>query len=312
MLFLEGRALHIIYCYADKAPIGRHGWYSAVADAESIAKLKTGPNTGVATGAINGIVIVDVDPRHAGDTSFTEHLSWLPPTRTHRTRGGGLHLIFKYPPQGIRNFQGRPGRLPGIDILADGKGVLWPPSSGYTVLDDRPMTDCPDRLRELVGTLSTTPRTPSPRRGEDGPPMCPTTAGGPVFRELPKALYFRVRELVPLSDIVTRHHWRRVEGMLRCVVYGDEGNHNAVLNWAAYWIARDLIPVGILTRENAETLLTQAASGYAKRDGMQAAWRTIQSGLRAGLRDATRRTGGPSPLRKERGRVRLVSQGCRP
>ena len=142
--------------------------------------------------------------------------------------------------------------------------------------------------------------------------MRPTTAGGTVFRELPKALYFRVRELVPLSDIVTRHHWRRVEGMLRCVVYGDEGNHNAVLNWAAYYIARDLIPVGILTRENAETLLTQAASGYAKRDGMRAAWRTIQSGIRAGLKDATRRTGGPSPLRKERGRVRLVSQGCRP
>ena len=125
--------------------------------------------------------------------------------------------------------------------------------------------------------------------------MRPTTAGGAVFRELPKALYFRVRELVPLSDIVTRHHWRRVEGMLRCVVYGDEGNHNAVLNWAAYYIAHDLIPVGILTRENAETLLTQAASGYAKRDGMQPAWRTIQSGIRAGLRDATRRIGGPSP-----------------
>jgi hypothetical protein len=268
MLFLEGRALHIIYCYADKAPIGPHGWYSAVADATGIAKLKTGPNTGVATGAINGVVIVDIDTRNGGDKTFAEELSWLPPTRTHRTRSGGRHLIYRYPPQGIRNFQGREGRLPGIDILADGKGVLWPPSPGYTVLDDRPMTDCPDRLCELVGALCTTPRTPPVLPREDGPLMCPTTAEGTVFRELPKALYFRVRELVPLSDIVTRHHWRRVEGMLRCVVYGDEGNHNAVLNWAAYYIAHDLIPVGILTRENAETLLTQAASGYAKRDGM--------------------------------------------
>jgi hypothetical protein len=198
-IFPEGSALQIIYCNADKAPIGPHGWYSAVADAESIAKLKTGPNTGVATGAINGVVVVDTDARNGGDKTFAEELSWLPPTRTYQTRGGGLHLIFKYPAQGIRNFQGREGRLQGIDVLGDGKGVLWPPSPGYAVLDDRRVEDCPDRLRELVGTLSTTPRTPSLLPREDGPPMCRTTAGGTVFRELPKALYFRVRELVPLS-----------------------------------------------------------------------------------------------------------------
>src|SRR5437868_2529535 len=104
---------------------------------------------------------------------------------------------------------------------------------------------------------------------------------------------------------------RRVEGMLRCVVYGGEGNHNALLNWAAYWIAHDLIPVGTLTRENAETLLTQAASGYARRDGVRAAWRTIQSGLSRGFEgwySAQRRT---IPL-LERGRTRLVSQGRGP
>jgi hypothetical protein len=84
-IFLEGRALHYLYCYADKASIGPHGWYSAVADPEKMAKLKTGPNTGVATGAINGVVIVDIDPRNGGDRTFAEELSWLPPTRTHGT-----------------------------------------------------------------------------------------------------------------------------------------------------------------------------------------------------------------------------------
>ena len=118
----------------------------------------------------------------------------------------------------------------------------------------------------------------------------PPKAG--VFRELPKNLYFRVKKLVPLSETVERHHQRRIEGMLRCVVFGDEGNHNHVLNWAAYWIAHDLIPLGILTHEIAETLLAQAANGYASRDGMRAAWGTIQSGLRAGLRDQIMR--GPS------------------
>src|SRR6516225_2678222 len=119
-IFLEGHALHIIYCNADKVPTGPHGWYSAVADAECIATLETGPNIGVATGRINGIVVVDVDPRNGGDKTFTEQLGWLPETRRHRSRSGGWHLIFKYPPQGIRNFAGtdRNG-WPGIDILSN-------------------------------------------------------------------------------------------------------------------------------------------------------------------------------------------------
>ena len=143
--------------------------------------------------------------------------------------------------------------------------------------------------------------------------MCRTTAGGTVFRELPKALYFRVRELVPLSDIVTRHHWRRVEGMLRCVVYGDEGNHNAVLNWAAYYIARDLIPVGILTRENAETLLTAGGEWLCEERRNASCMENDTERNSRGLEGCySAHRGAIPPLRKERGRVRLKSQGRRP
>ena len=272
MQFLEGRALHIVYCYADKAPIGPHGWYSAVADAEAIAKLKTGPNTGVATGAINGVVIVDIDPRNGGDKTSAEELSWLPPTRTHGTRSGGRHLIYKYPPQGIRNFQGREGRLPGIDILANGKGVLWPPSPGYVVVDDRPVTDFPKRLRELIETLTTTPRTPPPiQNGGNGR----LVAG---MDPLPRSLYFRLLQLVPVSDSVSGHDQRCVRGLLAVVVHAVEGTRDDRLNWASFRMCQ-YIEAGIVTRENAEKLLMQAASGYAASDGAQAAWATIQSGL---------------------------------
>jgi hypothetical protein len=131
------------------------------------------------------------------------------------------------------------------------------------------------------------------RRGHD-PLMTARTphfSGPPVdhavSRELPKDLYFMVRrKLVPLSETVTKRHWRRLEGMLACVVYGEEHNHNKVLNWAAYSIARDLVSIGILTYESAEKLLTRAAFGYARRDGERAAADTIKSGLRAGLKDA--------------------------
>jgi hypothetical protein len=296
-ILLEGRRLFAIYCDNDKRPMGwGHGWADAVADPAAMMRLRWHFNIGVRTGAINGIVVVDIDPRHGGDKTFAEQLAWLPETRRHRSRSGGWHLIYRYPEAGIPNFTGTDSNgLPGIELKSDGYGVVWTPSPGYSVIDDRPVAECPTRLIALVASLNTAPR-PSGEK-KDGPPMYQPPKAG-VFRELPKDLYFRVRKLIPLSETVERHHWRRVDGMLRCVVFGDEGNQNAVLHWAAYWMAHDLIPKGILSRENAEELLTMAARGYAARDGMRAAWGTIQSGLRAGLRDAAPEAfvGHPSPL----------------
>jgi hypothetical protein len=207
---------------------------------------------------------------------------------------GGEHWIYRYPEAGVRNFTGTNGNgFPGIELKSDGYGVVWPPSRGYSVIDDRPVAECPVRLIALVNTLNTAPR-PS-GEGRDGPPMYRPPKDG-VFRELPKPLYFQVRKFMPLSETLMKHHWRRVDGMLRCVVFGDEGNHNHVLNWAAYWIAHDIIAKGFLTLENAVTLLVEAASGYASRDGEQAAWRTIKSGLKAGLRDAAPETFVGHPL----------------
>jgi hypothetical protein len=246
--------------------------------------LVWGPLFGVSTGKVNGIVAVDVDPRHGGDVTLAEKLAWLPATRRHRTMSGGEHWIYQYPEGGVPNFTGTDANgLPGIELKSDGYGVVWPPSRGYSVIDDRPVAECPVRLIALVKTLTAAPR-PSGEK-KDGPQMYQPPRAG-VFRELPKDLYFHVRKLMPLSETVAKHHWRRVDGMLRCVVYGDEGNHNHVLNWAAYWIAHDIVAKDILTLENAWMLLLEAASGYASRDGEQAAWRTIRSGLKAGLKDA--------------------------
>jgi hypothetical protein len=94
---LEGRVLAVIYCDANRKPMGwGHGWADAAVDPAAIARLRWGPYLGVATGKINGIVVVDVDPRNGGDQTFAEHLSWLPETRTHQSRRGGRHLIYKY------------------------------------------------------------------------------------------------------------------------------------------------------------------------------------------------------------------------
>src|SRR5882724_28044 len=55
---------------------------------------------GIVTGAISGLVVIDIDVRHGGDGSL-EHLERehcrLPATVECRTGGGGRHLYFAHP-----------------------------------------------------------------------------------------------------------------------------------------------------------------------------------------------------------------------
>ena len=75
-IFLEGRALYIIPCLADKGTRVPGGYKAAVADPASIARLFSkypDPLIGVATGVINCIDVLDIDPRHGGERWFHEN-----------------------------------------------------------------------------------------------------------------------------------------------------------------------------------------------------------------------------------------------
>jgi hypothetical protein len=267
MMQLEGRRLHIIYCNADKVPQGLHGWYDAVADAQSIARLRPGLYVGVPTGIINGIVVVDVDPRNGGDKTFTEHLSWLLPTRTHRSKSGGQHLIYRYPSQGIRNFTGTDKNgLPGIELKSDGCGVIWPPSPGYSVIDDRPMADCPERLRELAPY--------SPKKNRDALVIYGNQQDGDRF--VPKPLHYKIIELLPGRPL----HQRRVRGILRDLIQTHTDRNAALRDTAIQFDT--LIEQGIIPHSDAKELLLMAAemNGYIAKDGEGDAKRAIRSGLK--------------------------------
>jgi hypothetical protein len=252
--------LHIIYCDADKRPIGPHGWYSAVADAESIARLEHGPNIGVATGKLSGIVAVDIDPRNGGDKTFAEALAWLPPTRTHRTRGGGQHLIYRYPATGIRNFTGtNKNGLPGIELKSDGYGVVWPPSPGYSVIDDRLLADCPDRLRDLTKGMGVTSK-------PDDLSVTPI----PFFPEpIEYELNYANRALL--------NAWYELHNC-------PAGCRNHLLNVLAYKMGR-LIVRGWVRPDRVEDLLLRAcaANGLLAEDGEKQCRDTLASGIKAGM-----------------------------
>ncbi len=85
-------------------------------------------NVAVVTGAISGIVVLDVDPRHGGEESLTRlalRNAGLPETVEAATGGGGRHIYFKHPGFEVRN---RAGLLPGLDLRGDGGVIIVPPS----------------------------------------------------------------------------------------------------------------------------------------------------------------------------------------
>ncbi len=100
-------------------------------DAGEVAEwYRRWPEAGVAvvTGAISGLVVVDVDPEHGGEASLAElqrrHKA-LPVTVTAHTGGGGRHLYFSHPGGLVRN---QANLAAGIDLRGDGGYVVAPPS----------------------------------------------------------------------------------------------------------------------------------------------------------------------------------------
>jgi hypothetical protein len=85
-------------------------------------------NVSIVTGALSGLVVVDVDPRHGGRESLTrlerEH-GKLPTTMESISGGGGRHLYFAHPGGTVHN---RTNIAPGIDLRGDGGCIVAPPS----------------------------------------------------------------------------------------------------------------------------------------------------------------------------------------
>lgn len=152
-----------------------HNWKPYQTDKAPLDRVKQWAlkpsNIGIATGAISGIVVLDLDSVEA---EAEARQRGLPPTVTVRT-AKGLHAYFRHPGGTIGN---RTRLLPGTDIRGDGGYVVAPGSvheTGFVYTwENSPdlfgLADMPQWLTELIS---------KPELPEPAPPLVtPSNAYG--------------------------------------------------------------------------------------------------------------------------------------
>jgi hypothetical protein len=257
--FLEGRPLFVIPCLANKGTRVAGGYKAAVADPGGISRLCSQypdhPLIGVATGCINCIDVLDIDPRHGGDRWFHENRDRLPQTRTHATQHDGWHLIYQHVP-GLRCSTGR--IAPGVDIRAGGPYFIWWPAHGGRILCEGPIVEFPRWI--VDGGMGSTLK---PDRSDVEP--IPSLA--------PPTLYE--------SNYAKRALGNHCYELRHC----PQGARNTKLNALAYNMGR-LIVRGWIPRDRVENYLLKCceANGLLADDGLAQCRATIASGINAGMK----------------------------
>jgi hypothetical protein len=201
-LTLASQGIACFPCARSKAPTkpkerGGQGYKDATKDPAVLRDLWNefpGDLIGVPTGAINGFDVLDIDSKHhAAREWWAENRKRISATRVHRTRSGGLHLLFKHTP-GIRCSASK--IAPGVDIRTTGGYAIWWPAAGFPILaSDAPIADLPAWLHSLL-----IPPAEAPMRAR-------------------------------LATIPSNR--RVLQGVIRVVATANEGERNAILFWGA-------------------------------------------------------------------------------
>ena len=227
-------------CCTDKRLATPHGFLDAQDNPHELRALwrrYPAPLVGVPTGAASGIDALDLDVQHpeAGQW-WAAYRHRLPVTRTHRTRSGGLHLLFRHA-AGLRCTAG--SIAPGVDTRGDGGYVVWWPSAGLPVLCDAPPAPWP---AWLISAL-TRPHAIAPGAAWEFP-----------------AVLCGARARSRYASAALRHATERV-------AYAGTGTRNAALNAEAYGLGR-LVAAGLLDGQAVADALAAAAiaAGLAPRE----------------------------------------------
>lgn len=214
----------------DKTPLTDWRAYqklrAAHSDVEAWFKATPNANIGIVTGAISGLVILDLD---SADAIAEAERRGLPDTIMVRT-GKGRHVYFRHPGYKITN---RAGFLPGMDIRGDGGYIVGPgsihPSGAQYTWDNPPgqitLAEMPEWLAEALSTepvtkvaapavrLTARSRTASPKRASGAPD--PAATEPTTICAVEQGLARLLDELLGKPTDKTAREWRyRSKGSL--------------------------------------------------------------------------------------------------
>jgi Bifunctional DNA primase/polymerase, N-terminal len=132
-LTLAQRGVPVFPCDEDKRPLVASGFKAASTDADVIrTRWQRWPDALIGVPAGIRFVVIDLDLQHAEAQQWLDTNSHLlPPTRTHRTRSGGLHVLFRPHPEVACSA----GKLhPHVDTRGAGGYIIWWPAEAREVL----------------------------------------------------------------------------------------------------------------------------------------------------------------------------------
>ena len=134
-------------CNEEKNPATPHGFLDASTDPIAIARMFKNRNAAliaIATGAASGVGGLDIDAKHDAALAWLAAAEpKLPPTRTYRTRSGGVHLLFRHK-HGVNSTQSKLAR--GVDTRGDGGYLILWFAAGFECLDQTPPAPWPEWL----------------------------------------------------------------------------------------------------------------------------------------------------------------------
>jgi hypothetical protein len=177
----------------DKRPMIEHGFKAASANPDIVHHWwAQWPRALIGAPTGEKFVVIDLDLQHA-DAQMWYGRANLPITRTHITRSGGRHLLFK-PNAAVGCSASKIG--PHVDTRGAGGYIIWWPACGLEVMHAETLAPVPDWVIRALN---------------------PPTAQIISFP-------------VPFS---TAHSDARVQGVVATVAAAKEGERNSLLFWGA-------------------------------------------------------------------------------
>ena len=247
-LQLIERNIPVFPCRLDnKRPFTFRGFLDASTDPGIVRAwwtMRPGALIGVPTGV--KFVVIDTDEKHEDARLWVEQAN-LPITRTHRTRSGGRHFLFKpHPDVGCTQSL----IAPGVDTRGHGGYIIWWPACGFEVLHPNILAEVPQWIVDILRSR----QKPSPAA---------------IPNDDPFSAYGR-----SLASNGSGAQSNDYAGIISTVANAQEGTRNALTFWGACRMA-ELVKDGVLSRDHAFNLVVEAAchSGLPHSEAM----RTVQS-----------------------------------